>query len=517
MSNIDRDHEQGLEDVEQLGLFAAIASLGYVFWVVGGMEMIERLAYYGVRAVSGLYATAPISAGGLGVSAVDLGSIFFIWALFQSLVPALIGGLSDRLGYKLTIFISTIVKIVAYLIMGFYPSYAGFVIGAIILATGTGIFKPGIQGTLVKTTTRENSSMAWGIFYQTVNIGGWMGPLLAAQLRQLAWSNLFFACAAIISINFLLLLIYKEPNIEERLERKRRIAAGETKQQNLIWESVKELMQPTLWVFLVIMMGFWFMFNALFDVLPLYIRDWVNTETIVQDLFGPEGTSNSVVIFLLGMSQDGTRIMPEGLLNLNAALIMITCFVFAHLSGKLRAINSMIVGTLLSAVAFFLIGWTSAAWACLIGILIFSVGEMLSSPKFLEYIGNIAPSDKKAMYLGFANLPLAVGWVLEGYFGPLLYGKFAAKETLAREWLAANGMPGDTIAAIPQGEAFQHMVEFTEQPAEVLTQALYQANSVGIVWDIMAVVAIVSAAGLFFYGRWILSITRTFTAQASRA
>ncbi|MCZ6640859.1 MAG: MFS transporter [Gammaproteobacteria bacterium] len=517
MSNIDRDHEQGLEDVQQLGLFAAIGSLGYVFWVVGGMEMIERLAYYGVRAVSGLYATAPLSEGGLGVSAVDLGSIFFIWALFQSLVPALIGGLSDRLGYKLTIFISTVVKIVAYLIMAFYPSYEGFVIGAIILATGTGIFKPGIQGTLVKTTNRENSSMAWGIFYQTVNIGGWMGPLLAAQLRQLAWSNLFFACAAIISINFLLLLIYKEPNIEERLERKRSIEAGETNQENLIWESLKELAQPTLWVFLVIMMGFWFMFNALFDVLPLYIRDWVNTATIVQDLFGPGGTSNSAVIFLLGMSNDGLRIMPEGLLNLNAALIMITCFLFAQLSGKLRAINSMIVGTLMTAVAFFLIGWTSAAWACLIGILVFSVGEMLSSPKFLEYIGNIAPSDKKAMYLGFSNLPLAVGWVLEGYFGPLLYGTFAAKETLAREWLATNGMTGDTIAAIPQGEAFQHMVEFAEQPAEVLTQMLYQANSVGVVWDIMAVIAIISAVGLFFYGRWILSITRTFKGVASPA
>jgi len=35
---------------------------------------------------------------------------------------------------------------------------------------------PGIQGTLVKATTRANSSMVWGIFYQTVNIGGFLGP-----------------------------------------------------------------------------------------------------------------------------------------------------------------------------------------------------------------------------------------------------------------------------------------------------------------------------------------------------
>ena len=185
MSQTEHNDHEAIQDVKQLGLFAAIASLGYVFWIVGGMEMIERLAYYGVRAVSGLYVTAPVSEGGLGVSAEELGTIFFVWALFQSLVPALIGGLSDRLGYKLTIFISTVVKIAAYLIMAFYPSFAGFTIGAIVLATGTGIFKPGIQGTLVKATNRRNSSMAWGIFYQTVNIGGWLGPLLAAQLRQL--------------------------------------------------------------------------------------------------------------------------------------------------------------------------------------------------------------------------------------------------------------------------------------------------------------------------------------------
>ncbi len=508
MSNKDELNEHGLEDVRQLGLFAAIASLSYVFWIVGGMEMIERLAYYGVRSVSGLYATAPLSEGGLGVSAEQLGQIFFVWALFQSLIPALVGGLSDRLGYKQTIFLSTITKICAYLVMGFYPSFEGFVVGAIVLATGTGIFKPGIQGTLVKATNRKNSSMAWGIFYQTVNIGGWMGPLLAAQLRQLAWSDLFFACAGIISINFLFLLMYKEPDMEERLERRRQINSGERKESSLISTSLRELSKPSLWVFLVIMSGFWFMFNALFDVLPLYIRDWVDTSTIVNTLFGPNGTSNPIPIFLLGMSQDGTRIMPEGLLNLNAAMIMVTCFLFAHLSSKLRAVSSMTLGTLLTALAFVLIGWTNAAWVCLFGIVIFSTGEMFSSPKMLEFIGNMAPPDKKAMYLGFSQLPLAVGWVLEGYFGPLLYGRMAAKETLSRNWLQDNGFGAEQLQAIPQGEAFSYLTEFAGQTPQALTEMLYQANGVGFVWDLMAIIAMASALGLFFYGRWILALAR---------
>jgi proton-dependent oligopeptide transporter, POT family len=104
-------HSTRLTDVKQLGTFAAIGSLGYVFWVCGGMEMIERLAYYGVRQVAGLYATDAESRGGLGLVESDLGIIFAIWAVTQTFVPVFTGGISDRIGYKRTIFFATIIKI----------------------------------------------------------------------------------------------------------------------------------------------------------------------------------------------------------------------------------------------------------------------------------------------------------------------------------------------------------------------------------------------------------------------
>jgi POT family proton-dependent oligopeptide transporter len=491
-----------LEDVKQLGLVSAIASLGYVFWVVGGMEMVERLAYYGVRTVSGLYITDPVSKGGLGVSVEDLGSIFLIWALVQSLVPVLMGGMSDRFGYKETIFLSTLIKIAGYLTMAFFPTYWGFVIGAIVLATGTGIFKPGIQGTLAKVTNPENSSMAWGVFYQTVNIGGWMGPLLAAQLRQLDWSHLFFACAAIISLNFLLLLTYKEPNKEERVEHRKKVNSGEIEEETLWRESLAELMKPHLFLFLLLMCGFWFMFNALFDVLPLHIRDWVDTSVIVSGLFGNGSDPGTMFRFLFGMNQAGTEIMPEGLLNVNAGMIMLTCFLFAHVSGKIQSINSIILGTILCGVSFALIGYTAAGWMVLMGIMIFSAGEMFSSPKFLEVMSSFAPHDKKAMYLGFANLPLTVGWMLEAYFGPMMYGKFSAKETLSRDMLEVKGLNATDIANIPQGEAFTHLVTLLAESPAAVTELLYVNNNVGTVWYVMSAVAILSAIGLFFYGAW---------------
>ncbi len=495
-------------EVKQLGLFAAIASLSYVFWVVGGMEMIERLAYYGVKAVATLYAKAPSSEGGLGIDMNEFGTILMVWALVQSVIPVFTGGLSDRYGYKETIAASTITKIVGYVIMAMFATYWGFFAGAVVLATGTAIFKPGIQGTLVKSTTPQNSSMAWGVFYQTVNIGGFMGPLLAGYMRKMAWSNVFYACAAIISLNFLMLLIYKEPGKAERLQRADDVKAGRLEQGNLLKESLHELAKPHVWLYLLIFSGFWFMFNALFDVLPAHLDDWVDTRDIVATLFGTKGTDSELIKFFIVMNPEGTEIRPEGMLNLNAGLIMLTCFMFAWLSGRMRATSSMVLGTLLATIAIFLSGHSTAGWFSVIAILTFSVGEMLSSPKFSEYIGNFAPSDKKAMYLGFSQIPLAIGWSLEGKIGPALYGHYASKDRFARELIGErNLLDVASIAKLPKGEAFDHLVKLTGEDPFALTQLLYDTHSVDMVWNIMGVVGIVSAIGIWMYGRWVLTLT----------
>ena len=501
-SSETENHTTSVKDVKQMGIWAAIGSLSYVFWICGGMEMVERLAYYGVRQVSSLYATDAASNGGLGLTGADVGIIFLFWALVQSFVPVFSGGISDRVGYKETIFASTVIKILGYLLMAWFPTFWGFLAGAMVLAFGTGIFKPGIQATIVKATNRENSSMAWGIFYQTVNIGGFIGPLLAAQLRQLQWSHVFYACAAIIALNFLLLLTYKEQDKEERLAHRAKVKSGEIKEVSLWRESLKELTRPVLIWYMVLFSGFWFMLMAFWDVGPLYFRDWVDTTVMVQHLFGEDGTSNKIWIFLLGMTQDGQSILPEGLINLNAMLIMFFWFIIAGWSALMRATSSMAIGTFLAAASLLLLGGFNYVWIMVLAIVCFSIGEMLSSPKCLEYLGNIAPAQKKAMYLGFSQLPAGIGWGLEGFFGQYLYGEFGSKDTISRQAMLDSGMAQADVNAVPIGEAFQKLIEITGQTGEALTAQLYAANNIGISWYLMAAVGIVSAAGMYVYGRW---------------
>ncbi len=541
MNDNQSDHSS-FHDVKQLGLIAAIGSLGYVFWVVGGMEMIERLAFYGVKAVATLYAKDPVSQGGLGITLSKFGTLLMVWAFVQSFLPIFTGGLSDRYGYKQTIFVSTVIKIVGYLLMAWFPTFWGFFAGAIVLATGTAVFKPGIQGTLVKTTTRRNSSMAWGIFYQTVDIGGFLGPLVAGLLRKMEWSYVFYACAGIISINFILLLTYREVGKQERLELNRRVREGLIERPNLARESIQELLKVHVWTYLLMFSGFWFMFMALFDVLPAHIDDWVDTSDIIETLFPSGRSDNTVVNFLVITNAEGTAIEPEGMLNVNAGLIMTTCFFFAWISGKMRATTSMVVGTLFAAAAMFLIGWSTLGWATLMAIAVFSIGEMLSSPKFSEFIGNFAPPDKKAMYLGFSQIPLAIGWTLEGKLGPTMYDHLASRDRFSRELLVERMDAGETsipaateldelaantdvpadelirlynddatgfVDTIPQGEAFDWLVAFTGDAPRVLTDLMYATHNVGLVWYILGGIGIVSALGIWQYGRWILTLHKT--------
>ncbi|WP_076407474.1 MFS transporter [Shewanella sp. UCD-KL12] len=501
--------DNDLREVKQLGMWASIASLSYIFWIVGGMELVERIAYYGVKASAGLYAKAPVSEGGLGISLNDYGIIIAIWAMMQTFIPVFTGGISDRVGYKETIFASTLIKIAGYLVMAFFPSFYGFLFGAILLAAGTGVFKPGIQGTLVLSTGRQNTSMAWGIFYQVVNIGGFLGPLVAVHMRQLSWDNVFYACAAIISLNFLFLLAYKEPGKEERLERNRKIKAGEIHQEVLWKDAWHELKKPIVIYYMLVFAGFWFLFNSLFDVLPIHIAEWVDTSVIVTSLFGPEGTSNGILQFWLGLDNTGTKVMPEGMLNLNAGMIMTSCFLVAALTAKYRITTAMLGGCLLSILAFFLIGATNAAWMMVLAIAMFSFGEMMISPKKNEFMGNIAPEGKKAMYLGFVMLPQGIGWTLEGYFGPKLYEIYASKEIFSLELLAQRGMSASDVSAIPQGEAFTTLVAYTGEPAQELTTLLYNTHNIGMAWYIIAAIGTISAVGIYLYGKWLLKLQRS--------
>jgi len=464
-------------------LLNQLSSMSRPFWMVNIMEMLERLAYYGVRVVIPIYIAQADEIGGLHFTQSDKGIIFFWWAIFQSITPMLSGGFADRYGYKKTIAVSVLIKMAGYVLMATQTEFYPFLFGCCTLALGTAIFKPGVQGTMCQTLTKKNSSVGWGMFYMLVNIGGFLGPPLAHFLYGISWPAVFYGCAGIVSLNLLMLLTYKDPPAGGR-------QAGNPFE--VFWVTLKNIYNLRLIVFIFIMSGFWLMFMQLFDMLPNFVVDWVNSAAMVRDLNLPDW-------MLQTNSLRHPQISQEWLINANAGLIVIAVVFVSFLVSRMRRVMSICLGITIASAGLIMAGFTTSGYICLFGILIFSVGEMLSSPKMNEYLGVIAPEGKKGLYMGYANIPQGIGWAFGSWFAGNVYDKMGDKANLAIDYLANNfGVTG-----IERPEAMSRLMEITGLSAQEATDMLWTAYDPYKLWYQFAAIGIVSAVGMLVYARWV--------------
>lgn len=464
-------------------LMSQLTSMSRPFWMVNVMEMLERLAYYGVRVVIPIYIAQADEIGGLHFSQADKGIIFFWWAIFQSLTPMVSGGFADRYGYKKTIAASVFIKMLGYILMATQTEFWPFLTGCCTLALGTAIFKPGVQGTMCQTLTKKNSSVGWGTFYMLVNVGGFLGPPLAHYLYGFSWPVVFYGCAVIVSLNLLMLLTYKDP------------AAGGDQTGNpfeVFWITIKNIFNARLVVFILLMSGFWLMFMQLFDMLPNFIVDWVNSSAVVHQLGLPDWV-------LQANSTRAPQISQEWLINANAGLIVFAVVFVSFLVHKMRRVISIFLGITIASVGLMLAGFTTSGYFCLFGILFFSVGEMLSSPKMNEYLGVIAPEGKKGLYMGYANIPQGIGWAVGSLFAGHVYDNMGDKANLALDYLTNNL----NVTGVDRTEAMNKLVELTGMSHQQATDMLWSTYDPYKLWYQFAAIGIASAIGMLFYARWV--------------
>jgi len=182
------------------------------FWVANTLEIFERMAWYGFFAVSSLYITGAVDSGGLGFTDEDRGVLQGVVTFFLYLFPVVTGALADRYGFKKMLTAAFLVLIPSYYLLGQLKTFPTFFLAFMLVAMGAAMFKPVIIGTVTKTTNDKTSSLGFGIFYMMVNIGGFVGPMIAGIVRGWSWEYVFIASSCWILINLLIVLIfYKEP------------------------------------------------------------------------------------------------------------------------------------------------------------------------------------------------------------------------------------------------------------------------------------------------------------------
>jgi dipeptide/tripeptide permease len=481
-----------------------------IFWIANWMEIVERFAYYGLRSLVPIYMVLAYEDGGPQFTHIQKGAIFGWWALVQSFLPVMSGGFADRYGFKLNIAIATVIKMAGYLLMGYAIelgaffnggdmallkgaaggayTYPLFFSGAMLLAAGTAIFKPGLQGLIALNIPKHKAAVGWAVFYQMVNIGAFIGPLIGGYLRVLDWKDVFLMCTAGIALNFIPLFFFKEPSKEG--------GAFEGKgPMEILKESFRGLLEIRVLGFTLAFAGFWFMAYSLWDFLPNFIDDWVDSRGLASWL--QSWVPGSVPVVNDGM------LAAEWMVNFNAFLIMFLAFAVGWATGKFRSLTAIVFGIFVAAVSIWMIGQSMDGWWCLLAIGVFSFGEMSASPTKMRYLASIAPPGKEGLYMGYVNMTVGIGWSALNFAGGHIYENTGDKVNLAKRHLQdVLNMPAEAVEALQKTDVMPTLAEKLGSTVDGARELLWDTYAPHQMWTYFAAVGIFSMILMLFYDRW---------------
>lgn len=454
-----------------------------VFWISNIMELFERWAWYGMYSGFALYLTLSKDTGALGFTQVQKGAIMGTGSMLLYFLPLITGAISDRIGYKKVLILSFTFYIAGYFMVGTFESYAMAFAAYIFLAFAGALFKPIISGMIAKTTDKETSSVGFGIFYMMVNIGGFIGPFIAGFLYKVSWNYVFLMSIIAIAINYIFVFFFfSEPGREP---------SGKTFLQNVVVAFKNIIVTLTDWryvLFLIIMSVFWTAFNQLFYTFPVFVEHWVSLDK-VGAVFG----------------LNPGRITALTVQSLDAFFIIILQLYISSISMKFKPLHSIMTGIMILGGGLILMFITQNAWLVITGVLIFSIGEMASSPKYTEYVGLIASPDKKALYMGTSFLPIALGHFIAGWISGRPYEIIADKIYLLEKAVAEKGIAIQQISdKFTQNQYFEKACEAFKMNNARMTQYLWDKYHPGKVWFIFAGLAALASLFLYVYDRVIL-------------
>ena len=362
------------------------------------------------------------------------------------------------------------------------PLVVAVVIAILLIAVGGSVIKPCISGTVQKTAAAR-ATLGFAIFYMVINIGSLFGRGVAYVVRRgyasetilvvvavcavaafglillvnrsvhrssgsgsgrmalpytavvvtagllIAWvvaraeraetgSSLSYifavaACASVAAF-FVVLFFYREPTAAAAPAAPRRSVG------RILLDMILVLRNPRFTLFLLVMSGFFFLYAQVYNVLPLYTKR-VLEENPAMDLY--------------------TAANP----------FVIVCFQL-HITaqfGKLKAVRSIIVGTviigismLINIVPIFVAGGVRAVaihWLPIGSLFIIATvsliafGELFTSARMYEYIGALAPKGQEGLFLGYANLPMALGSITGGPVGAYIFNEIMARDAVTLE------------------------------------------------------------------------------------
>ena len=378
------------------------------FWVANISEIFERLAYYATTAVLAVYLNEQ-----LRFSSELTGWLVGTFGLVVWFLPILGGTLADRFGFRRALMFAYLIMSVGYFLLGSLSAAwmeplrhaltDKWLVLAILMipALGPGVVKPCVAGTTARASSENVRSIGYSIYYTLVNIGGAIGPIVAFLVRkQLGWGveNVFRVAALSVFLMFwATLFFYREPS-----------RSGEEKVASLfsaIRNMFVVLTNLRFVTFLVIFSGFFVMFWQQYISVPLFIHKFIN----------PDANTDL-------------------LLSIDPTFVICFQIAVAFATRKLPAFTVMTLGILITGLAWIFPALHSSVMLFAVALVFVALGETTQVSRYYEYVSRLAPSGQQGLYMGYAFLPIGIGYFIAGPLGGFLVHRYEGSAHPQQMW-----------------------------------------------------------------------------------
>lgn len=478
-----------------MAFLSVIRRYNTTFWASNVIELFERWAWYGFYMAFALYLVNSKDTGALGLTQAQKGIIMGTGSMLLYFLPVITGAIADKVGYKRILYLSFTLYITGFYMIGNFQSFGGMFFAFIWTCVGGALFKPIISAMIARNTTSETSSIGFGIFYMMINIGGFIGPFIAGVLMQKSWDFVFYMSMITIGVNYFITgFFFKEPVVKDKYT-----SLGKNITQAIINIGIT-LKNWKYVLFLIIMILFWTAFNQLYYSFPVFVEQWVDTSPLYDGI-------HSIWPWLaesIGTPQGTITAVTLG--SMDAFFIIIFQLMVSAAVMRFRPLTAMMGGILVLAGGLSLMFSNQNSWLILLGILVFALGEMASSPKFTEYVGRIAPEDKKALYMGTSFLPIAAGHQLAGWLSGGVYERIADNIYLLQLEVTKRGISLPEISEeVSKNNYIAMAARQMGMSVEELNNFLWVNYNPSNIWYVYSGVAVLAVLLLWVYDRFILN------------
>jgi proton-dependent oligopeptide transporter, POT family len=362
-----------------------------VFMVANGIELLERLAFYGVYINLSVYLASQV-----GLTDREIGTLLGLFAIGRAWIPVATGAIADIITFRISLVIAFSLYSGAYLALFTAPTRPLAYLAVLGMALGGGFMKPIITACVKKFSPPGRQAQGFAIFYAMVNAGSVIGKVLTAQVRthfSLVWS-IFNSVIASLAALVVTLVFFREPESTVPPPQTTEAApappaAPRTLSSTLLnfWAA---LSKKELALFLVLVSGYYLLIEQFYQTFPTFIVRAIDANAPREYI---------------------TLINPLSIAVLQLLVVKVT--------KRLDPLAAMATGIGIGGISMLCMGMFPSLLGACASFFVFALAEMVFSPRYYQYVSSFAPKGQEGLYMGLSLLPFGVG----GLAGGLLSGR----------------------------------------------------------------------------------------------